>query len=397
MNKILYNYYNVGVILLTILIFISLHLKLFMVGAFGASLSLFLIPFWVYKIYKIKFGSFNQNEISIFFLVCCIPFLPLNISLWEEFFNTYMQYFISAYFVVRTYKKSVRVSYKLLDYTLWLIQIIILIVVLIQFISLNFYGIKEFYNIFGNLQLYYELSPELGKFRMKAFYLEPSYLGLVIVNLFWCRLYIHHQRNLFSINLIISILILFFVQSSFANVSISIMIIYYLKNEYFKKYRIFFYFGLIILLGISSSFLLDAFRFNEFRIENTSGFFRMILPFEVLKELFVHGHYFGLTFGQLEVITEKIYGHYGAGTALSNSFFLILGYFGLLGILFYILLFIRGSKTNNAVLSSFILLTFLNLNNSGAFMTLQYVFVTILLPTIVIKLNEQKIINNYRS
>ena len=44
-------------------------------------------------------------------------------------------------------------------------------------------------------------------------------------------------------------------------------------------------------------------------------------------------------------------------------------------------------------IKSFIILTFLNLNNAGAFMTLQYVFVAFLLPFLAIKYYENKTIN----
>ncbi|WP_367757274.1 hypothetical protein [Flavobacterium sp. WC2430] len=391
--------------LLTVTILISLHLKIAKVANFDISLAFVLIPFWVFSTFQINSKQHIQKELGYLALIFLLPFVSLNITNWVEFFNTYAQFVISYFLVVRAFGKPLKVSRIVIDNTLYSFQKILLIVVLIQFFFVIILGYRTFFNLFGEYQLYYQLDLEIAKYRMKGFYLEPSYLGFVCLNVYWTRLYLGKTFKLLNLNLFITLGILFFVNSAFAYVSLSIIVYLELLSLNYKNKAsslilfVIFLFTFIFLIFFSNDLFL-FFRLNEFSSGSddiSSGFMRVTLPFKIVyKLIFEDGYYLGLTFGQFDSYVEKKMMGF-AETKISNSFFLILGYFGLIGFIIYGSLILNYIKTNSKIIKSFIILSFLNLNNSGAFMTLQYVFVAFLLPFLAIKYYENKIINNNSS
>ena len=328
-----------------------------------------------------------------------LPFITLKITNWGDFFKTYGQYILAYFFVVRSVSKEVGIGggyiYKSID----LFQIILLVVVIIKVFMVKIVGYPQFENLFGELQLYYQRFDEHG--RMKAFYLEPSYLGFVVVNMFWVKYYLSDNLKLLNSNLVRTLIILFLAQSAFAFLALFVIIIFELFYHYSKKSSLVivaFFLLIVLILLLFSNKLIEIFRLDELLTSPdekiTSGFMRVILPIQVIYEMFLDGHIFGLTFGQLDFYVEKAFADF-AEKGISNSFILIIGYFGILGFLMYAFLIFSFFKTNSRILKSFIILFFLNLNNSGAFVTSQYVFVSILIPILAIKLYDNKIINNY--
>lgn len=388
-------------IALTFLILITLHLKVATVGGnFGIALGFLLIPFWFYITFEIYFLKFKIFEFALLLSLVLLPFLTLSIGEKVEFFKTYGQYIISYFFVVRAYKKKLLISKKTIVKTLLLFQIFLMLFVILQFFIVKVVGSTSFYNVFGDLQLYYQRS-EPGYERMKAFYLEPSYLGFIVVNIYWAFNYLTEKSKFKLASLLITIVTLILTKSAFAFISLFAIILFDMYHAISKKtiiYKIILSSFILLTIYLLLDKLSILFRIEEFMTnpdrEITSGFMRIILPAQILYEMFMQGHYFGLTFGVLDSFVEDrmiIYGESG----ISNSFILIIGYFGILGFLMCAFLIFSFFKTNSRILKSFIILIFLNLNNSGAFVTSQYVFVSILIPILAIKLYENKIINNY--
>jgi hypothetical protein len=387
-------------LILTLTILITLHLKIAMAGSFGISLGFLLIPGWFYFTFKIKFLKFGKREFALMSLLFLLPFINLHIWNWSEFFKTYCQYILAYVFVIRTIDKPISINELYIKRALLYFQIILLVVVVFQYVFVRILGFNEFYNIFGDLQLYYQRN-EPGYNRMKAFYLEPSYLGFIAVNIFWASYYLERKFKLVSLNLIFTLVILFFTKSAFGFLALFIIILYELYYTSSKKSSLYFIgaFGILIILIFSfSNQFIEVFRLNEFSTnkngEITSGFMRVILPIQVIYQMFIDGYYFGLTFGQLDLYVENAFRGFGE-TAISNSFILIIGYFGVIGFLIYGFFIFLFFKTKNRIFKAFIILTFINLNNSGAFVTSQYAFVAFLMPILAIKLYEEKDIDNY--
>lgn len=389
---------------LTVIILITLHLKVFALPLsfnFDISLAFLLIPFWVFFTFKIQMFSFKKVEL-ILFLVFLIPFVTSTINNWGEFFKTYGQFVISYYLVFRIIRKLPRVDILTVRRTLFTFQILLVLVTLVQFILVQ---ILEFdaRNIFGDLQLYYQQEEmRSGIQRMKAFYLEPSYLGFVALNIFWGRYYLSQSKNIFELNFIFTLIILVLAKSAFAFLGLSCIVLFELYKK-IKRLPIVIGLGFLLMMPLFGYFfatdLLNIFRLQELNPNSSnlsSGLFRVVLPLNALYQMFQEGYIFGLTFGQFDqYIVKYMTFQEHSEKSISNSFLLLVGYFGVLAIFLYGVIFFIFIKSKNSIIQSFILLSFINLNNSGAFVTIQYVFVAILIPILIISIYERNI--NYYS
>lgn len=389
---------------LTVIIIITLHLRVFKAGGFGVSLGFLLIPIWCFFTFENNFGILKKSEGRYYFFILFLPFINLNVLELGEFLKTYFQFVLSYVLVVRMYQKMVKVDYYIIDKTLKYSQIIIMVAVVIQFLLVIILGRTDLYNFFGDHQLYYQLNVLIVKGRMKGFYLEPSYLGFVVLNIFWVRKYLNIENNksLITPNLIYSIVSLTFAASAFAYLGLFTVILF--EQIFVKKVKNVSAYILTSILFISIiaykfDFILSLVRFDEFSISPdkkiTSAFMRVVLPITIMsKILFTDGAIFGIGFGELDSYAESFFTKYGE-TSINNSFFLLIGYFGFIAIGLYCYLGVKFFRIKSSVVKSFILLSLINLNNSGAFMTMQYVFIAMLLPFLVLnKEYNDKIINN---
>lgn len=112
----------------------------------------------------------------------------------------------------------------------------------------------------------------------------------------------------------------------------------------------------------------------------------MILPLFIIAKIASDGNYFGLAFGQAEsLISEFITFDFGE-TGVNNSLYLLVIHFGVLAVagILYLIRFLFLKK--GFYIQSFVLLTFMNLFNSGSFVTSLFVFVSFLLPIAAFKL-----------
>lgn len=238
--------------LFTVFILITLHLKVFTVAGFDLSVAFLLIPTWA--ILCFRWSPFRYYKYSLFFFIlsALLPFVPLNIFDFVEFFKTYFQFICSSsiVFLVALYNE-VRIKRNTLIISLKLFQIILSIVVAIQAIDFFLTGGSFLYNIWGSSQLYYELQPSD---RMKGFYLEPSYLGFVFTNVFWLLLFL--ERRISRFNLIITIVLLFFCKSAFAYLSIFFLISHYIIRSKLPRISLTFRFiiGIFIIVFFLSSY-----------------------------------------------------------------------------------------------------------------------------------------------
>ena len=391
---------------ITVVIFITLHLRVFalpITSNFDVSLAFLLIPSWVFWTFKIRFLSFNRYELLLLLIFFILPFMTNTINDWREFFKTYGQYVISYYLVFRVIRKVPRIEALTVRTTISTFQILLLSVTIIQFIFVNILDFDA-RNIFGDLQLYYQQEEiRSGIQRMKAFYLEPSYLGFVALNIFWGRHYLNQNKNIFGLNFIFTIIILVLANSALGFLGLFAIILF----EMYKKIKTtppVFGLGLFLMISLSGYFfaadLTNIFRLQELDPNSdvvSSGLFRIVLPVKALYQMFQDGYIFGLTFGQFDQYIRDMMSFEGHSEgSINNSFLLLIGYFGILAIFLYVVVFFIFIKSKNSILQSFILLSFINLNNSGAFVTTQYVFVAILMPILIISIYERNI-NHYSS
>lgn len=386
--------------ILTSLIIITLHFKIFSLGgSFDVSPTLILIPIWLFITFKNTGAISINSRLLLVLIISSLPFLSFNIQNWIEFFKTYFQFVISVVLCVLAWRCKPKCNDKLLSNVILNIQLILVATLVVQYVFCILIGDVNYYNVFGENQLYFSREFNIEKQRLKAFYLEPSYLGLVAVNLFWVRSYLKVKRSGKYQNLILTLIILFFTKSAFAYFSFSSILLFKMYYELRVKteYKLFCYLLFLFGLILYRDELYHLFRFNELSSysltgQGASGFMRLVLPIILLKVVLKDGYFMGLTFGQLEEYKLTFIEKYGE-TGMDNSFFAILVYFGIVGAIIYLALFYKFYSTKSIVFKSFIMLTFLNLTNSGAFMTSQYAFVTILLPFLILNKNEKNIYN----
>ncbi|MDH4460402.1 MAG: hypothetical protein QE277_03200 [Flectobacillus sp.] len=391
---------NISWIVLSLSVLIGLHLKLFSIGSFQVSLGFLVIPIWVYKTYRISIFKLTFFEKILLLFLVIYPFLPGEIRNWSEYFNTYGQYFITYYMVIRCINKRPLYSKIEVEKMLYVFQRILLTTVVVQYILVVVAGQISFFNIFQKYQLYYSLDYNLAIGRMKAFYLEPSYLGFVTLSVFWTRLYLNSDKVLLlTPNVIYTIIILFFAKSSSSFLGFSIVYIYYIMSNTSlqkKPLMAFLYIGIIAFLVVrywdSISILLRLEELSGKVDTPVSGFMRVTLPIQLLQKMINEGFFLGKTFGQLDEYVFRMTLGY-TERSISNSLFLILGYWGILNIIplsWVIYYFVFKA---NPIQKSFIVLTFFSLNNSGAFVTSQFGFLAFLLPLFVFNF---RYLNNYR-
>ena len=378
----------------------SLHLRIFSVAGFEITLAFILIPIWFIHTFKINPLVYKKRELITILLLLIFPFCTSRIYDWSEFFKSYFQFTISYYFVIRSIYKSPLPSKRTVLNTVNIFQWILLLVVSAQFILVTVFKQHQFYNLFGEFQAYYQLDSFKANFRMKAFYLEPSYLGLVILNLYWVRTRLNSNKIDIR-NLLLTIGILLLAKSALSYIAFFAITIleyqHFIKTTLRKHHKWIIYAIIAMAIFFTLPFLFKLFRLQELQINDkeqiTSGYLRIIHPINILNELLIETkHYTGLTLGQLEPFVD-IYNHpYGIKEkGINNAFLALIGYWGILAIIFYAHYFIKFLKTRSLPEKSFIMLIFFNLNNSGAFLPIQFIFIGFLFPLLAMKLaNEQQ-------
>jgi len=188
-----------------------------------------------------------------------------------------------------------------------------------------------------------------------SFYHEPSYLGIVLLILLICANELN-VKKIFIIFIYIGILI------SFSTTALIFLLMYFfiinLKN--LKNFILFIFVSIILLFFLLDKDSLDnIFRLSEILNTGTSGYQRLIGPYEYLiDQIFIRQQYLGIPLGQSNLIFD-------------NSFYLLFLYFGVLTPLVFLSLFIyifyKFKFNSLKYLIAFFSLLFLN----GAIFTLE--------------------------
>jgi len=388
-------------ILLGIITVISLHFKIFQIGSFGVSPALILVPLWTIL-------SFSQFTISarvflISSLVIFLPFVNFDSLNSIEFFKSYIQYFLSTYLILFTLNSKPKISRSNIYIFLKTTQLILLLSIITQFLFIKLFNYTSIYNIFGSYQLYYQLPLDMNNLRMKSFFLEPSYLGFVLINLFWLRL-IFENNSLSKSNLLLTLISLTLTNSASTYIyTITLIILTIFKNFSIKSISIKELFLVFFIIG---SFIFHDLLFSLTRVHEifeteaaTSGNMRISFPILVVyKLIFVDNYLMGIPFGAVETYIKHVNFIDYKESSISNSFFLLIAHFGLISLIPMFYVVYKFIQRNSFVIRTYIVLLFFSLNSSGAFLTIQFCFIAIILPVLIIKSlkeNPNETNNNY--
>ncbi len=368
-------------------IIIFIHFTLIKIGEFEITIGyllLLLSPFFIFS--RVKF---NINLLFLFLLYLTYDFIKLifeshlNVQI-VDFIKSQTQIFILILYI--SIFKSSQLKEKFssdLVSQLRIVGIFILISILLQGIGFFFFN-NIFSNFFGEFQWKYNLVSEV--FRAKSFFLEPSFLALVLNILLFGDLILKKKNGLIDLYRI-SIVLGIIATASLFGLVLS-MIMFTLYNKLFFKNKSSKY---LLILIIPSLFLLTLFgffnRFRELTVVNTSGYERIIYPILLLGFMISNlRYYFGipingdfnlsiLASGDILVLNETV----------QNAFLLLIINFGLLFIPLFLFYLYKITASINTNLKFYLLLFPIFLFNSGGLYALFYSFFTILLPILILK------------
>jgi hypothetical protein len=320
------------------------------------------------------FFSFNFSNLflvfitlsSLFYFFIFFNFLLLEDVNYLFFLRTFFLFIFSMFFHIYYSTCSginkFNINYRVINFTLF----VIFLLSFLQYITFDFFKSSFFFNLFGRFSYTNQYDIELlknGPVRVTAFYLEPSYLAFVVINLY---LYLFMLNKLSFLNLLLVSIILLLAGSRGGYISFFIFMIYFVFFSSNINYRVKFSLYLIILSFTSILLFSNIFSIlalESISSENTSQFDRLYLGYK-FSEKILQNYPFGIPLGQIEFYFQKLLGINGN---IFSFFYLITIYFGFFGILFllfiFILIFIRF-KIKLFLFLFFYLIMYFNLTGS---------------------------------
>ncbi|MEH7350246.1 hypothetical protein [Gottfriedia acidiceleris] len=340
----------------------------------------------VLTITLLSIERFNKKTILILILILFFPCLKLfTVFNQIEFFKTYFFFILGllSYVYVTKYLKLKTIdNIQIFNSRLIVFIFITSIFGVIQFIFANYFDSMVLYNFLLDYQFH---GPQLiGTYkeyvRANSIYSEPSIFG-IMCNFSTALILASEQKikngYLYLVFNFIGLIISF--SSSALFFFFIIVGIYLLK---FKR-RTFILTALgILIICISFTDILSIFRFSEFSSVGTSGYYRVIAPFLLLKQVLLTSPFLGIGLGQVDIYVPQfdfMQNGTSTGKTLDNNFTLLFVVFGLpaIGIFIYFIkkyfYFILSNK-KNIIIVVFIISFFIS---TGLFFSPEFVIIII--------------------
>ena len=305
-------------------------------------------PFF-YLIYL--FSSFRLSNTSISYytltfpliFVCIFNFFSTDDVILEDFLKTFLLLIFSLLFHIYFSTCKGCEKFKIDSRYISLLLVTIFTLSILQFVFLKYGGSTMFFNLFGKFSYANEYSLDTfdsdGTFRVNAFYLEPSYLGFVVINLY---LYLYLLRKLRLWHFILILITLYLAGSRGGYIFFGLFMLYFslVPSLNSKKHRsVYVLFTFLFLTFIF--FSTDSFSIlsgNNIVQENTSQYERIYLGYQLAEKILLT-YPTGIPLGHIEIYFQKLI---GINSSIFSFFFLAIVYFGIVGIIliFSIFLFI---------------------------------------------------------
>jgi len=374
-------------IFVSIVLFLTIHLRIISIGEFEISMGLILFPIWLFLTFKISLLKFNKFAIKVYLFLLLLPFLNVfKIISYVDFFKSLFYYFITITTIfIFWYKSKIKVSLTYMKTFIRVLQIILLIISTIQYYTVTLNQSNFLFNLYGSFQMKEgSFDAILAWYRVKGVYLEPSYFAFVLISLFISDIFLNNKVTL--INYFLTSLMLYYTNSSFGLIIYCILLFYwfaFVLNNKIIKFSIIIPSFIFLLINFSNILILT--RMSEvispdmvFNNELSSGFMRLILPIYILSFIFNNGYLLGLPIGNLNSILKVKNFYYSDILQIHNGFFAFIIYFGIVAIFFIIIMCYLFFKTNKT--SKFFIIYFvMALMNSGSiFYPITYLFLLIL-------------------
>lgn len=258
---------------------------------------------------------------------------------------------------------------------------------IIQFVSMNLFGYFFLEGFFGQLQFHETMfGVQSGFYRAYSLYHEPSVFGWVTTTSIVIILYTDSstltRRKRRSLLILDLVSIVMSISVSALAITIIVLSVYVLIKKGNALNKSWYIMGLLvaaIMLSYYTNILGPLERFREISSKNTSGYERLISPLKYAQATIQIYPVFGRGLGQ-EGLVDLI-GTIGLYSAVNNSLFGIVVYFGLSSLFFLvpaIVLAVRRIKQNRLWL--LILLNLLGMYAStGAFVSMDTFIILVLL------------------
>lgn len=374
-------------IFVSIILFLTIHLRILSIGEFEISLGLLIFPFWIFLTFQNSLFKFNKLSIIVYFFLLLLPFLNVFIIIsYFDFFKSLFYYFItiSALFLF-WFKRKIKVSFIYMNTFIRVLQFILFFISSIQFYTVTLKHSNILFNIYGSFQLKEGVfDAALAWYRVKGVYLEPSYFAFVLISLFVSDIFLNNKITFFNFTL--TSLMLYFTSSSFGLIIYCVLLFYWVSfviNNRLLKFFIIISCFIFILFNYSNLLILT--RMSEvispdlvFNDELSSGFMRLILPIYILSFIFINGYFLGVPIGNLNSILKVNNFYYSEIIQIHNGFFAFFIYFGIISILLFIIMCYLFFKSNNTFKFFIIYFVFALMNSGSIFYPITYLFLLIL-------------------
>lgn len=339
--------------------------------------------------------------------------LPLASLMWSvvrgeainivEFLRTYALWAFSSLTILFSYKLPIlarHVNSESLEKAAFACLVVLCAFSLTQTVAFAGLGSTVLYNPFGQHQYLGEY--DVSRFanariiRAPGFYLEPSFNAFVITSLYAICLLGNFRLWISSI---LTLSALFFIQSVTGLIVFIVIWLLVLMNIQFGKSKARKTWGrlgivnLVLALAIMFSGGVGgivkapgadaATRLTEINAPGSSGYYRMVAPLTVIRDVLTYNP-LGKPLGHIEetLVKYQLKNGQQQGTSLDNGLYLLVFYFGWLGVVFIAFLIVNilkqiGSPTgSNKVLALGFVLA--SLNFSGGILLPEYIFLLIL-------------------
>lgn len=335
--------------IITLLFFMLLHFKIIGLGFVSLTSGFFFFSFILLKhINKIRF---DKVWISISLIALFLPIINVYQVIGQpdyaglvEFIKSYLYWsaFVLFFHVLSVSNINLTLGAGVVKGGGWSLWFLVIFSIL-QFCSAKL-GFFELYELFSERLLNYENSWWLrnsnwimsGQLPIKSpgIYYEPSFLGIVILTLIASQLIIGHKDRLV---LLLGAVMTIVIGSASYTLGFFILTTVYAIYKFSPSSRV--VSGIILsVLCFVGSFIFLSERFAELMVEGSSGYYRFIVPFEMLKYV-LEFYPFGLVLGGGDELIQYLsfWQEYAEGQTeqltIDNGLFLVLINFGFLSIL----------------------------------------------------------------
>jgi hypothetical protein len=308
---------------------LTININIYSIGRYPlTSANIFILFYILYSTFKLSAFSIIITLLALFYFILNAFIFSLNSNLdIYEFTYSLLLTLITIYVYLYSLfdnKLLKKINFELI---IKICTVIIISIEIIQICEIIIFGTWTSWGMFEGLTVpigtdigRFEAPNLLGFYRPISIYVEPSYLGMVLILLLVCNDFV--QKNTYIRFLIIVGIIL-----TLSNISICALIIYIiisqiLKNKKYINYLLFF---MILLIIIFFDKVAEKARLYEMLIPGTSGYLRVMEPLlDVINQLSTYP--FGIPPGQSEIV-------------YSNSLFLLPLYFGIASIIILMTIF----------------------------------------------------------